>query len=669
MRIREADLDFSDKNIIGILGRGVTDSKRSNFLGKSSILEAIRYAITGNSRASEGRDVKETDLIHHGEESMMVMLMLEEDGQKYIIKRGRDSKNNGVLETNWASDKAKAQEFINNAINMTPDDFDLTVFFKQSEISQFMDLGPAEKKKVLMRWQNIDHWTDKEKKVLEDLKREKNILRDRQIELATMQKSVEKPEDIVPELEDAKYQIEQLDEKISKLKTQLSNLGTSVSESEVLRLQNIKNKLHRQISEYQDHTSELSARYNKIKEDINSVESSYDADEINKKIKEHERDVNEYRIQARNLKSKIDIGPSKDGLCPIINEPCDRITYTESQISSFKKKLEEITKEGQSINVVIGSLKDDLKKLTDVKLYKMKLETISKDLESEVTKKETLKKNKQEYLEVSEKLKAADPEKISKMENIQTEISNSETQRSRLNQKIGILNHKLEMFSKSEKQIEILQSELMKQSQIIEDLNFVSYMFGKNGIVSLEIENSFSQIEEEINYVLSLFYDSLSVQFEADRETKAWETHCLSCGTLYEKGTKKLECSNCGTIRQKKRVDELRLDIIENGNVTPFKMASGGLKTIISIAVRTALTMLVKRRNNTNFNVIFLDEIDSALDSFFKERVMFFVKETLTKKLGFEQVFWISHDKSISENLDDIIMVRGFETYSKLVWA
>ena len=97
-------------------------------------------------------------------------------------------------------------------------------------------------------------------------------------------------------------------------------------------------------------------------------------------------------------------------------------------------------------------------------------------------------------------------------------------------------------------------------------------------------------------------------------------------------------------------------------------MCSGGLKTITSLCVRTALTMLLKRQNGTNLNTLFLDEIDSALDESNKEKIKKIVSQVFIKKLGFKQIFWISHDKTISDSVPHTILVKGYEDHSELVW-
>lgn len=192
-------------------------------------------------------------------------------------------------------------------------------------------------------------------------------------------------------------------------------------------------------------------------------------------------------------------------------------------------------------------------------------------------------------------------------------------------------------------------------------------MFGKNGIPSLEIENSFSEIEDEINYLLSEITDH-AVIFKPDRELKTWEENCLSCGFKYPKNYKKNSCSECGETRRRKRKDELNLMILDNNNEIDFQMCSGGLKTLISLCVRTALTMLRKRQNKSNLNVLFLDEIDSALDPINKSHIVNLILNVIQKKLGFKQVFWISHDKNISRSVPHTLLIKGYKEHSTVGW-
>ena len=152
------NLNFENKDIIGIMAEYVSDKTRSNRSGKSLIMEAIRYNLTGLTRAK-----KEAQLIHHGEKMMEVKCTYTHKGREYTIRRGRDEKNNGVLELDWIEKSTASQEKIESLFGVYKSDFDLTNFFKQSDINGFMEKSPSEKTKFLMKWLDNEHWKEKER--------------------------------------------------------------------------------------------------------------------------------------------------------------------------------------------------------------------------------------------------------------------------------------------------------------------------------------------------------------------------------------------------------------------------------------------------------------------------------------------------------------------------
>jgi len=230
----------------------------------------------------------------------------------------------------------------------------------------------------------------------------------------------------------------------------------------------------------------------------------------------------------------------------------------------------------------------------------------------------------------------------------------------------AIINVKLQQIAENKTLVDQLYSEFEELNNHIGDLQYLAYMFGKNGIPSLEIENSFSQIQDEINSFLRSI-SKFDVIFKPDKELKTWEENCLSCNFIYPKNYKKHNCEKCHEPRKRKRKDEIQLSIVDNENEIGFEMCSGGIKTLISLAVRTAMTLLLKRTNGLNLDVLFLDEIDSAIDKKNKPLISDFVN-SLCQNLGFKQVLWISHDRNISSNVDNTLLVTSNGTYSKVAW-
>ncbi len=73
--------------------------------GKSSLLDAITYALWGRARISERRDSSDDELIHLGKTEMEVEFEFELDGQRYCVIRRRTIRetarrrtSSGVLE-------------------------------------------------------------------------------------------------------------------------------------------------------------------------------------------------------------------------------------------------------------------------------------------------------------------------------------------------------------------------------------------------------------------------------------------------------------------------------------------------------------------------------------------------------------------------------------------
>lgn len=138
---RKVNLQLHDKDVIGVQAKWKGNSRKSNQSGKSFFMEVMKWAFTGESRAE-----KDTELIHHGEDSGEVVVGLTDGEQSHVIRRGKTAKNESVLEFGSQDKSAEAQEAINKLIGFLPSEFDMTCYFEQEEINSFMKLTPAKKK-------------------------------------------------------------------------------------------------------------------------------------------------------------------------------------------------------------------------------------------------------------------------------------------------------------------------------------------------------------------------------------------------------------------------------------------------------------------------------------------------------------------------------------------
>jgi len=112
----------------------------------------------------------------------------------------------------------------------------------------------------------------------------------------------------------------------------------------------------------------------------------------------------------------------------------------------------------------------------------------------------------------------------------------------------------------------------------------------------------------------------------------------------------------------------MAINVLEDGNTQEFGQDSGGGKTMVSLAVRIAITRLIQRDKESYLNVIFLDEPDSALDPANKRAFTDLVTKTLIREFKFDQVFWITHTREIQESIPDVLMVLRERKYSTARW-
>ena len=657
---KDCKIDFKGKDIIGILAEYQDDKTRSNRSGKTLILEAIKYNLIGTTRAK-----RNINMIHHGQESMMVTCIYSDsDGKEYKVRRGVDLKGNSVLELDWVEKTREAQEAIKDLFGVDREDFELTSYFKQSDINGFMDLSPAEKSKYLMQSMDITHWKEKYDLVAEDVKKYSNKLRDNETIKKALEQSLEDSDDLEAVESDYKSKVK----KLSKDKKKLTE------KSDILKSQIIivKQKKTDAISKCRH----LQERIDEINNSSGDIERW---NEIIKKChKENQRLINEmHTVPDRDLlvtrftklknqgiqaKDKVASMEANTGICPILNTECKEIKVKQSDINSLKKKMIDIRSEMDECKKLI-SIDNNNKRLQEVvqenKERRLEFENKVKQVKSEDNTEKLMEELKQ-----YQQFKHADTDGLEDDEAaIEDKIDDIDQELDDVNQKLGGVSQRIAQAKEALDQINKVSEANVKLKTILGDLRYISTMFSKNGIAANEIENAFQVIEDECNMLLKELEYGPVISFNPDKELTKWEAIC-HCGFKFPKGYRQSECVQCSAQRTKQRKEEISLTILEDGQEKDFSMDSGGGKLIISFVVRLALTMYKRRQNKCKLNILFLDEIDSALDAHLASSVTNAITKVLTKRLGFNQIFMISHKDEIKNSVPYILKVTRFKTYS-----
>lgn len=663
---------FYDKAVIGIIGEYKGNAEHSNQSGKTTIIEAITYALFGLSRAA-----KELELIHYGEDMMWVeVVLINDDGKKFTIKRGRDVKNNGILEVDFQDKKTEGQESICKLLGFDKKEFQLTTFFKQSDINQFMDLGSSEQKNHIIKWFNIEHWSKLEKATKEDLSGLNTELKTLKIKHDQLKETFDNDVDLEIEKKALELQLTESQEALQKRRDKLKKLD----EQDAMSPADLKrNKV--ELGRLKDKQSEL---YNK-KEAIEKTQGLIDkakgrilelnSENAKLEVKSHDmqsivKKKTELAGERKLLQAKMKAYENKTGgICPIINESCDRINFTKADYQKFEADLTANTDGVNKCDRLIDRLNtiqennETLKDTQDnISIWQEKLKNSGK-LDSEITE------VKAEIKKIVDAIESYNPELDSQKAEVRGKIDYFSDKVNDLNKEIGRVEQKIESEAKNKAEVKSLAKQLKLIGLKAADLNYLAMMFGKNGIPSQEIENGFQEVEDDANHILGAMQTGMEIIFRPTRELDAKEPSCLVCNHIYEKGFRGGNCPECQEPRRNKTKDELNFQVTTADNAYSFHMDSGGGKSLLATAIRMALTQLKRRMGKCNLNVVFLDEPDSSLDNHNAKSFIKLITHVLTKEMGIQQVFWVSHNKDIQGSVPHVLKVIKHDGKATTKWA
>ncbi|MDQ7034611.1 MAG: SMC family ATPase [Anaerolineae bacterium] len=150
----------------------------ANGAGKSSLLDAITWALWGKARSR-----RDDDLVHQGREEMHVQLDFEQEGVHYRVfrqrktgKRGQGFLNLFVLQEDGKPrlisepSMRQTQHKIDDILRLDYDTFVNSAFLQQGKADAFTTKTPTERKKILSEILGLEQWVIYEKRVKETLK-------------------------------------------------------------------------------------------------------------------------------------------------------------------------------------------------------------------------------------------------------------------------------------------------------------------------------------------------------------------------------------------------------------------------------------------------------------------------------------------------------------------
>jgi exonuclease SbcC len=255
---RDATLDFRGLHTACICG--------SNGAGKSSLLEAITWAIWGESRAAA-----EDDVIHSGAKEVRVDFTFHNNQQKYRVIRTRMRGGSGALEfqietpTGFRPLTGKGvratQDVILQHLKLDYDTFINSAYLRQGRADEFMLKRPTERKEILAELLKLNQYDELEERAKDTAKQLKYRV-----------------EDLERSLEGMKIQLQQreiTEVQRTELEAELNNLQ-QVHAFDNIQLQNLQVVQH-QRQNWEQQLSFVQQQYQNLTQDGDRLQQEQSA--------------------------------------------------------------------------------------------------------------------------------------------------------------------------------------------------------------------------------------------------------------------------------------------------------------------------------------------------------------------------------------------------------
>ena len=246
----------------------------------------------------------------------------------------------------------------------------------------------------------------------------------------------------------------------------------------------------------------------------------------------------------------------------MLQEHKERMEQCEKFADKDREKLQELEK----ANALHRTAKREIKDWED--LYR----SIDHELTTSVLNEDDLQEEIRELRQ-----------KITDAKSALQEVIDENEQRERHNTRIGII---LEQTGEFQSQLDKLECELSDKEEHLAALETLKKAFSTNGLLAYKIESLVKELEVMTNDYLAEFSDGrFSINFVVTN-------------------------------------DKLNVEVSDNGNIIDILALSSGELARVNIATLVAIRKLMTSISRSQINVLFLDEVNQALDEQGKEKVV-----------------------------------------------
>lgn len=316
MPYRQAELDFSGIHVACLVGE--------NGAGKSSLLDAITWALWGRARSR-----RDDDLIYQGQDEVEVdfTFLLGDDLYRVIRKRRGGKRGVSLLEFQvhengrWRSLSESSiratEEKIVRLLHLDYETFVNSAFLRQGRADEFTIKTPAERKRVLSDILGLEVWQEYEERAKARLRMIQDEIRLNDLRLEEIEQELARRPEYEARLEEARQEVEEWSGRLRRLReawqemenarAEYRRIGDMLGET-AARLTQIRRELEALERERQERTERLNG-YRALVAQADEIEAGFaaylEAMERERLLGEKLLALTELRERRRQLDAEI----------------------------------------------------------------------------------------------------------------------------------------------------------------------------------------------------------------------------------------------------------------------------------------------------------------------------------------------------------------------------
>ena len=682
------ELDFSKFHLAAISG--------ANGAGKSSILDAITWALWGWSRSGDSAD----QLIRLGAEEMQVDFSFDLDGSEFTVKRKRTKKGGGTTALEFWSTKNNltegtikaTQEKIISTLHLSFETFINSSFIRQGHADEFTTKGPNDRKRILADILGLSHYDDLEEKAKERAKAA-------QIKLQLLDYQILEFEAELSQKDESKEKKIQAEKKITEVESQIGVLekelkSLSEQRAALIATSEQQSKLRQTLSELQEELKNILTQGKSRAEKIKSLEVELadlpTFDEKLQQLKILEKDKEAYSLNQQKRLTLENNLTSASGKLSLKNQEKENL---ESKLKEVTNHLEALQKDTAKCPTCGQLINQDQKQkvkaeyLEEQRKLKLQISEIKTTLEE--TAIEKLKKeisatslNDGRYKEILQKL--------SELSSLQEKREKLIAAEATLESEKKVVLELRELFTNKRSQIEKLDEEVKKLPSLSSDLDNVTNQVNKKELElstlrgeekeARNILGAVTQLISRVEQIEKTVVQKKEEKNSLQRERENFEELALAFGkkgiqamiietaipeiedeanSLLGKLTNGRMRVSFETQRETKTkiagldgekmygtVETLDIIISDEMGERPYENYSGGEQFRVNVAIRLALSKLLTRRAGAKLQFLVIDEGFGTQDAEGRTKI---VEVLDTIKNDFEKILVITHLEELKE--------------------